>query len=426
MFPILSLSLLFFHPPAFSDEKHLIDKALRNRIKFYNIRPLPVVAKNENSALVELGRKLFSDTLLSGNQRVSCQTCHTVEGATSDALPMSKSEDGKGILRRNTPALFNSGLPNRTNMFLDGRVHFDPKTKIFKTPEESLNGQGPKAGHITAVMSSSLAAQALFPLVAHDEMLGRKGENEIADAKNNLEAWERIVLRLNKSQYAKLFQKAYPTTLNEKINIGHVGEAIAAFEKDEFQAMNTPFQRYLRGDNDAMSHDQKRGFFIFMGSGKCINCHRGGDLGDNSLFASVGSPQWSATPFKRDIGRAEVSQNPLQHFFFRVPSLINVALTAPYMHNGSFETLKEVIKHYNHVSGSLNDFDLSNERRSKIPVDVSIEKNPAFLDDIWLSSQTAITPELKNRLLLTGVEQRYLEIFLREALTDPQWTKRKQ
>jgi len=232
-----SLGLILFQPIAFSTEKSLVDIALHKQIRSHNLRPLSPIPKNPNRAQVELGKRLFSDTILSGNNRVSCQTCHTNEGATSDKLPLSRSEDGKGILRRNTPSLFNSGMANKAFMFLDGRVHFDANKKVFTTPENSLNGDNPKASDITSVMSSSLAAQALFPIVAHDEMLGRKGENEIADAKSNLEAWDKIVTRLKKSEYAKLFQQAYPNTPVERINIGHVGEAIAAFEREEFTAM---------------------------------------------------------------------------------------------------------------------------------------------------------------------------------------------
>ncbi|RPJ69695.1 MAG: hypothetical protein EHM20_16160, partial [Alphaproteobacteria bacterium] len=261
---LLTLSLILLQPMAFSAEKSLIDVVLHKKIRHHNLRPLPTFAKKQNRAQIELGKRLFSDTILSGNNRVSCQTCHTVEGATSDKLPLSRSEDTKGILRRNTPSLFNSGLADKSFMFLDGRVHFDSKNNIFTTPEDSFNGVNPKAIEITSVMSSSLAAQALFPIVTHDEMLGRKGENEIADSKSNLEAWDKIVGRLKKSQYSKLFQQAYPNTPIERINIGHVGEAIAAFEQEEFVAMNTPLQRYLNGDDDAMTTNQKRGFFIFM------------------------------------------------------------------------------------------------------------------------------------------------------------------
>ncbi|MFA6237725.1 MAG: cytochrome c peroxidase [Bacteriovorax sp.] len=414
----IKLSLIFISLSVMAEEKAVIDHAIRQQIKIFNLHSIPILPKNPNRAQVELGRLLFSDTRLSGNNRVSCQTCHTVAGATSDSLPMSRSEDGKGILRRNTPNLFNVGAKSRSFMFWDGRVHFDAKTKIFKTPESALNGVNPKAAHISSVLTSALSAQALFPIVAENEMKGRKGENDIADAKDNLEAWDRVVRRLKIPQYNKLFQMAYPNVPEYQINIGHVAEAIGAFEREEFQAVSSPFQRYLRGDNDAMTHAQKRGFFLFMSTGKCIVCHNGGDLGNSTAFASAGTPQWSASPFKVDLGRAEVTGNTIQKFFFRIPSLINVAKTAPYMHNGAFQTLSEVIKHYDYVSKSINIFEISNERQRKIPVEIKVGKNPLLLDDIWLSTQTPITPELRDRLFLTKIEMNYIELFLKEALTD--------
>lgn len=401
-----------------------IDTALKHQIEKFNLRPTPILKPNPNKAQVELGEKLFNETKLSGNNRVSCSSCHTVNGVTSDSLPMSRTENNRGILRRNTPALFNLGLPETENMFLDGRVHFDSKKKIFTTPEPDLNGASPKAHLITKALSSALSAQALFPLLAHNEMLGLPGENEIANAPNRVEAWRLIVARLKSPEYSKLFQQAYPTIPREKITIGHVAEAIGAFEKEKFIAINSPFERYLRGDKKAMTPDQKRGLFLFMGSGKCINCHNGPGLGNNKLFASIAAPQWGEAPLKLDTGRAEVTKKPAHNFFFKVPALTNVALTAPYMHNGSFQTLREIIEHYNHISGSLNDFEVSNDRRGKIPVEVAIEKNPAKIDDIWLSSQSGLTPKLQNRLFLTPPEKHYLEIFLREAMSDPAWVKK--
>lgn len=418
---VLTLFLILSIQTTHAEEKSAIDHLLRNRIDFYNIRPLKTLSPNSNRALVELGQRLFADVNLSGNRKMSCQTCHNPKTGTSDARPMSQSENGKGILRRNAPALFNAGQGVKSFMFWDGRVHYDFKNKIFSTPEPALNGANPKALEITSVMTSALSAQAIFPLVAHNEMLGEKGQNEIADAKDNLEAWDRLVARLK--VYRPLFQKAYPETPFEKINIGHIGESIAAFEKEAFQSTESPFQRYLKGDNSAMTPDQKRGFFIFLGSGKCIRCHQGSELGNNNSFASVGVPQWGEAPLQLDMGRGAVVKQSARNFFFRVPSLLNISLTAPYMHNGAFQTLREVINHYDHISGSLNDFEVSNQRQSTIPVDVEIAKNPQTLDEIWLSSQSGLSPVLKNRLLLTKPEKDFLEVFLKEALTDLNWAR---
>lgn len=427
---ILSLMLfLFASDDIFADE---LDYLLRNRIKFYNLRPLKKNPLHNNRPQVELGKKLFGDKSLSGNGRMSCQTCHNPETGTTDRLPLSQTENGKGVLVRNSVSLFNVGLENRHHMFWDGRVHYNPFTKVFSTPEEALNGANPKAIEITSVLKSALAAQALFPMVNSAEMKGLPGENEVADAENNLEAWDRIIERLKREtspeershNYVKLFLQAYPNTTIEKINIGHVAEAIAAFQREEFQSIDSPFQRYLLGDNKAMTVAQKRGFAVFLGRGKCIECHQGSEFGSGDLFASVAVPQWGAVPFTLDKGQGEALKDPKRNFFYRVPSLINVKLTAPYMHNGAFETLSEVIEHYNNVSGTLNSFKISASRRAKIPVKVSVLNHPLVLDDIWLSSQSGLFPELKNRLRLLDREKRFLEVFLSEALTDPRWDRK--
>ncbi len=408
--------------PLYSAEKNIVlDTIIRPRMKMlhmYGLEPLKV----ENKARFELGKKLFSDKLLSGNKRISCQTCHDPQKGTSDQFPMSQTEDSKGILRRNAPHLFNSGMGLKQHMFWDGRVQYDFKKKIFSTPEPALNGANPKAPHIAGALTSALAAQALFPMVTSNEMMGTKGENEVADSDSNLEAWEKITKRItNREDYKKLIAEAFPQVKTEQINIGHLAEAIGTFEKYEFQSTGSPFQRYLRGDDEAMSNQQKRGFVIFMN--KCLSCHSGNELGDNNLFASVAAPQWGIKPLVLDKGRSEVSGVASQNFFFKTPSLMNVALTAPYMHNGSLPTLRDVLNHYNHLNKSLDGFEADESRRSRIPVDVEIEKRPGMLDEIWLSSQAGNNPKIQNRLFLTDLEKDYLEIFLKEALTDPKWKK---
>lgn len=425
----LSVILVFFYINVSAADE--LDYLLRNRIEFYNLKPITKIPSNPNRPLVELGKILFSEKKLSGNRRISCQTCHDPATATTDRLPLSQSENEKNILARNAPGLFNVGLETRRFMFWDGRVSFDPKTHAFNTPDEALNGIDPKAKEITSIMKSALSAQAIFPLVARNEMMGEIGENEIANCESKIEAWDRIIERLKKENstidpsenYVQLFLKAYPDTSEDKINIGHVGEAIAAFQREEFQSYDSPFQRYLRGDNRAMTVAQKRGFAVFMGRGQCIDCHQGSELGRGDLFASVAAPQWGAAPLVLDKGQGDVLKDIKRNFFYKVPSLVNIKLTAPYMHNGAFQTLSEVIDHYDHVSETLNDFKISKERQDQIPVKVSVANQQLVLDDIWLSSQSGLFPKLRNRLRLLDREKRFLEIFLNEALTDPKWNK---
>lgn len=418
------MSCVFTFPNVYSEEKSIVDFYLRNEIRRFNINPIKELPLNSNRPMVELGRKLFSEKKMSGNRRVSCQTCHNPATATTDHLPLSQTENGRGVLRRNAPGLFNIGLDNKNFMFLDGRVHYDSKKKIFTTPEESINGANSKTSPIALAMNSALSAQILFPLVTHNEMLGKKGENEIADAKDNLEAWDRIVARIKGIRpYKDLIRRAFPNVILEKINIGHLAESIASFEREEFQSSGSPFHQYLKGDNGAMTINQKKGFILFLGRAQCINCHQGSELGNNHLFASSAVPHWGEVPLILDKGRGAVVKDSEQNFFFRVPSLINVSLTGPYMHNGAFENLGDVIDHYNNISSSLNSFQLSEERRHSLPVEVDVVKDTLVNDEIWLSSQSRLIPRLENRLFLTKTEKRDLEIFLKEALTDPKWAK---
>lgn len=395
-----------------------MDEYLRQKIVFFGLTTISPLPKNPNTAQVDLGRRLFMDVNLSGNKNISCKTCHNPMAGTSDALPLSRTEDSKGILRRNSQTLFN--LSEHSFMFWDGRVHYDKNSKTLTTPEKNL----PKA--IADVMTSALSAQAIFPIVSKEEMKGARGENEIADAKNNIEAWSRVVDRLIKEEstnprhksYAELFKQSYPQTKIEDINIGHVGEAIGAFEKEQFQSYGAPYFRYIEGDLTALTEQEKRGFAVFVDRGKCIACHQGAELGNNTFFTSVATPQWGATPLKVDYGRAEVSNEDFRKYFFRTPSLINVALSAPYMHNGAFVNLREVINHYSNVRNSLKNYTIPKNVELSMPVPVGVINGPLELNEIWNSIQA---PFLRQGLNLSESEIADLEAFLTNALTDPKW-----
>lgn len=396
-----------------------LDTFLRERIQFFRIEALAPLSVQENRAQIELGRRLFMEPALSGNRNISCLDCHKPMVGTSDALPLSKTADNKGVLTRNSQAIFNAGRAGHAFMFWDGRVHFDQATHTFTTPEKNLPAE------ITNILSSALSAQALFPMLSVDEMKGRPGENEIADAKNNFEAWQRIVVRLKKEKfengrgksYSELFLSAYPETRLEKINIGHVAEAIGRFEREQFQSTGSPFNQYLLGNTEALTLKQKKGFMVFLDRG-CIACHQGGELGHNSFFTSVGVPQWGARPMKLDVGRGAINNETFRKYFFRTPGLLNVGLTAPYMHNGAFSTLREVINHYSNIKKSLENFSLSDQTRQTLPVEVEVLDDRAIKNEIFNSVQA---PFLRNGLNLSEEEKDQLEVFLKEALTDGAW-----
>lgn len=399
-----------------------LDLKLQGYIKDFGLKPerdLPA----KNGYLLTLGQRLFTTPLLSGNKNIACVHCHHPMVMTHDGMPLSLGEGALGIsmngrirtqdkgliLARNTPALFNlHGVPV---MFWDGRISYDEKTKIFYTPLPGLNGKNPARFDITSKMTSALAAQAIFPIVDHAEMRGQKGSNKIADAKDEFEAWDLVINQLMENEVLKdAFEKAYPNT---KINIGHVGEALAHFQTLAFGFIDTPYDRYLKGEITALTDSQKRGMDVFFGKAKCGECHNGEKL-SNFDFENIGVPQIG--PGKSngdDLGRQEVSANAAP-YTFRVPPLRNVALTAPYMHDGVFANLNEVIHHYENIRHSLHHFRLE----KTYPNYVEVIADHDHSKDRYRMQH--ISPELQLRIDFTEQEETDLLEFLRFGLTDVQ------
>jgi len=418
-FKLFILSFLMFSANSLRAES--VDEALRKYINFFGINTIPTHQKISNRAQIELGKHLFIAPIISGNRNINCLTCHDPMKGTSDALSLSQTHDGKGILKRNSQHLYNTGLKTRVHMFWDGRVSFNPTTKEFQTPEVSFNGPNPIRSDITEVMTSALSMQVIFPMVNDLEMKGRVGENEIANAKTNLEAFDLIVKRLIKHpKFKSQIIAAYPDVELSKINIGHIGEALAEFIREEFHSEGAPVHQYVKGDLKALSERQKLGFLTFIEKGKCNACHMGGEFGNNTFYASVGVPQFGARPFSKDIGRGEIKGEEFKKYFFRVPSLINLKVTAPYFHNGAYTTIRDVINHYSNIEIFSSSFDLSSDRRSSFPVEVEVEviTHPVDQREIFQSIQA---PFLKKGLNFTEIEKDALEDFLTNGLMDPKF-----
>lgn len=347
---------------AFADSDSEL-KFLINRFRYMAVEPPKDLSPNKYI----LGEKLFFEKELSGNRNISCSTCHSESYGLSDGLPVGIGAGGIGIgverkvsgnaqlIPRNSPSLFNIGEEELYSMFWDGRVSYDPYGGVFITPEPGLNGAKPKYPEVTAVLGSALAAQALFPLLSHAEMRGLRGSNELANAKTNKEAWDLMLARLFKSsQYIELFEKAYPGSV---INIGHVGEAIAHYQRHRFSVYNTPWDRYLRGDKDALSEEEKLGAIIFSDRARCAICHSGKLLGGDS-FHNVVSPQLGPGIDVRhnDEGRFYVTGRDRDRYHFKTPMLRNLIYTAPYFHSGAYQTIDEVIDHYAGGANVVDDY----------------------------------------------------------------------
>ena len=256
------------------------------------ITPLPLVMAL-NPEKVELGRRLFHDAKLSGDGTVSCASCHSLNSAGVDRRPHSRGIGGQeGPI--NAPTVFNSGLSFR--QFWDGRA---------ESLEDQVDG----------------------PLQNPLEMAG---------------TWPKAIAVLTSdASYQSAFSALYPDGIAPK----NVRDAIASFERS-LATPNSRFDRFLRGEQAALSETEREGYRLFKRIG-CVSCHQGMGIGGNvyqklgimeDYFAQRG--QVTAA----DFGRFNVTQREEDRFFFKVPSLRNVALTAPYLHDGKATTLDEVVR----------------------------------------------------------------------------------
>lgn len=410
----ISLTFLISHSVFASD----IDAKLQEYIQTFQLRPLtkPTI---KNKALFLLGKKLFNSNILSGNNNISCADCHQQKNSTMDGLPLALGEGaiGQGVLRkqfnarligRNTPALFN--LNEVDILFWDGRVKFDPNLKILTTPVQEISGETPLRNDISSVITSALSAQSLFPMITHEEMLGEKGSNPIANAPSEIEAWDLIVKKLVKdSKIESMLKAAFNTT---DINIGHIGEALAEYQRNAFFFSDTPYDDYLKGNLNALSDIQKKGMEIFFNKGKCGECHNGAQL-SNFEFHSIGVAQIG--PGKEngdDLGRFQWDQRSENLYAFRVPPLRNVALTAPYMHDGALNSLEDVVEHYDIPLEVLVNFDFVNNWDNYVTPIANVDHAK---DELRIKS---ISPKMTTSLNFEPHEEEALVEFLATALTD--------
>jgi cytochrome c peroxidase len=259
--------------------------------------PVPVPAGNPQSAAkIELGKKLFFDTRLSLDRASSCATCHAPEKAFADGLARARGFQG-ALLPRNSPTVLNAAY--NTAQFWDGRA-------------------------------ASLDEQCKGPLLAPAEM-------NMLDEKH-------LVSRLNSIPgYRQDFQAIF----NAPPTLDNVAFSIAAFER----TLVTPgsrFDLYAAGDKNALTEQEKRGLIVFIGKGACSECHKGANFTDNQYHNLGVMPAHGASD---DPGRFNVTKKEEDRNAFKTPTLRNIALTAPYMHDGSIATLEEVVELYDRGGG---------------------------------------------------------------------------
>lgn len=361
-----------------------IDDKLTRVKNLFELRPIDTKPLIETERF-KLGRALFFDKILSGSHDVACATCHLVAYGVSDGRSISLGVRGAGlgperhyvqaqleIHPRNSQDLWNRDHNDASSMFWDGRVEMiDPAARKFRTPL----GEGLPNG-----LDNAMAAQALFPLITPNEMLGYPGDNysgftnELAGLvdPNTLEgadkAFDKIIQRLIGDKdsdasdnqqliYRDMFLKAFPELSSEEVSIVQVANALAHFEELAFATRKSRWDSYLAGDNQSLTAREKRGALLFFGKGRCVACHNGETFSDFQ-FHSVGviDEDWRIESEKRDLGRFAATKNPKDAFIFRTPPLRNVTKTAPYFHNGSEHSLKAVLLQHLTPTANVNKY----------------------------------------------------------------------
>ena len=339
----------------------------------------PVTTRATTPELVALGRALFFDKELAGNRDIACATCHHPSLATGDALPLSIGTGASGLgparaplaplIARNAPTLVYAGAAGLDRLFWDGRVARDPVSGALRTPVLALNGPNPPRPDLAGPLDSALAAQAMFPVTSREEMRGQPGQNELADAPDEVAVWAALMRRLvgtaqgtvgGIAAYRTLFGAAYPGTPLDDLTFSHAARAIAAYEAAELSRLVAPLDRYLAGDDAALSVAAKRGALVFTGAGRCAVCHRGpllSDLRPHGVAAPQLGPGAGGEPDDR--GVALVSGDRNDDYRFRTPPLRGVAESGPWMHTGAFSSLEAVVRHYTNPSASQLSYDAS-------------------------------------------------------------------
>ncbi|HZV00266.1 MAG TPA: cytochrome c peroxidase [Planctomycetota bacterium] len=407
-----------------------MDAQLQAALAAAGVAPIPSAA-SDPPELVALGQALFFDKVLSGNQNISCAACHDMGATTADGLPVSMGTGATGqfpsrslgtglLIARNAPALFNTGLAGMDVLFWDSRVSLDPATGAFLTPDFLLNGTSPSRPQITAQLGSALAAQALFPLTVPEEMLGQPGSNPIASLTTDEDIWAAIMARLVGTQngtvggiggYRALFAAAFPAVGSfDDFNMGHAAQAIAAFERSAFTALDTGLDNYLAGNVNALTDGQKRGGLLFFGKANCSKCHNGPFLTDQKSHALAVPQLGPGKSGGDDVGRALITGAASDNYKFRTPPLRNVAATGPWMHDGAFTTLEAAVRHHLDPATSIQSYD-----PTQLPplYAATLDTDPGRI----AARIAAIDPLLGAPLTLTNDEVGDIVSFL-GALTD--------
>ncbi len=301
---------------------------------------------------IQLGRRLFYDPILSADSTQSCASCHLPQGSFTDNKAVSAGIDGISG-RRSSMSLLNVAYATN-GLFWDGR-------------------------------SATLEDQALRPVEDPIEMHN---------------TWANVVTKLKQhDSYPEYFRKAFGISSKKNITKELAAKAIAQFERILISSGSSIYDLYLQGNLDALDDDEKDGRSMFFDEGgplglpdaQCFHCHGGITLTGNQYFNN-GLDSVAKLEDFNDKGRGDVTNNPYDFGKFRAPTLRNIALTGPYMHDGRFKTLEEVVAHYSqNGKGVINEDPFIRQVGKPIP-----GSNPVQYSGLTPAQQQAIVKFLKT------------------------------
>lgn len=371
--------------------------------------------------LVILGQALAFDPILSGNKDISCATCHLPGFSTGDGKSLAVGQGGSQLgpgrshpqgvfIPRNAPPLFN--LEAMRSVFWDGRVERESNGSI-RTPA----GQGITPGMAQVFEFGAISALGMFPVTNRAEMRADGGNELAVIPDTDVQAiWTAVMRRLAAiPEYRALFTSAYPGVEFRNMTFAHASNAMAGFFISEFSSADTPWDRFMAGQDGALTPRQLTGAQTFL-SLKCSICHGGPAFSDqefhNVAVAQIGPGQGNGVSGRDDFGRMNVTGNPADRYRFRSTPLRNVELTGPYGHDGAIIALRDFIEHYSESHLKLMDYDdtqLEPALRGTVidnKADILLHRDP-LLEGVVLTD--ALVDQLMDYMsALTGEQARNL------------------
>jgi len=301
-----------------------------------NLQAFPRAGDQADSSLLTLGKQLFFEPGLSGNNKISCATCHNPVLHFTDTLATSLAFDGHSQVRRNAASLLYAGF--QYEQFWDGRA---------KSIEEQVR-------------------------------------TVISDPKE-MHGSEATILSLlqHKPGYTRLFKEAFGQQVDTMSLINQVALPVAAYVRS-LNPRNSRFDQYMQGAYTALTAPEINGFNLFMGKAQCGTCHFAPlfnglvpplfNLTELEVLGTTKTDKLDKPEMDADLGRYDIFQIEYYERAFKTPTVRNASATAPYMHNGSFKTLEAVVEFYNKGGAIGLGLEVNNQTLSAIPLNLSKEE----------------------------------------------------